>query len=191
MAAIAGDFYGKGRTVLCGPHPELTPQLPGIVANMIVWAANVTSTPNPQSAGTAYLSLIASAAGTVKSSYEKNKVLPSYVTINGTQISMPQFLYLLTKGIVNINSSNYSSIKIKDVTAPKSPSGTNKSGKINKSVYVTLAKNVATYINNNGRAPNYQKTTLGKISFTKLVYMYSKIVKFYKTYNRLPKYVSI
>lgn len=187
MAAIVGDFYGKGRTVLCGPHPELKPQLPGIVANMIVWAATTT----PQPAGTAYLSQIANAAGTVKSSYEKNKALPSHVTINGEQISMPKFMYLLTKGIININSSNHSLIKMKEVSAPNAPSGTNKSGSIKKSSYLILANNVITHINKYGRAPNYQTTALGKISYTKLVYMYSKIFKFYKTYNRLPNYVTM
>jgi glutamine amidotransferase-like uncharacterized protein len=191
MAAIVGDFYGKGRTVLCGPHPELAPQLPGIVANMIVWAANITSSPNPESTNTAYLSQIASAAGTVKSQYEKNKELPSYVTINGNQLSMSQFIYLLAKGIVNVNSGNFSSIMIKTVNAPTAPSSTYKSGNINKSTYLALTKSLLTYINKYGRAPNYQTTTLGKISYTRLVYMYSKIMKFYKTNYRLPNFVTI
>lgn len=41
MAAIVGDFYGKGRTALIGPHPELVPKSPGIVAKLIVWASNL------------------------------------------------------------------------------------------------------------------------------------------------------
>lgn len=190
MAAIVGDFYGKGRTVLCGPHPELSPQLPGIVANMIVWAANITSSPNPPS-NTVYLSGITNAAGTVKSQYEKNKTLPTNLTINDNQISMPQYLYLVAKGILNVNSNNFSTITIKSVNSPTAPSGTNKSGQISKSTYLVLAKNLITYINKYGKAPNYQTTALGTISFTKLVYMYSKIMKFYKANNRLPNYVSM
>ncbi len=38
--AIVGDYYGKGRTVLSGVHPELTPQHPEILINLIKWAAN-------------------------------------------------------------------------------------------------------------------------------------------------------
>lgn len=191
MGAIVGDFYGNGRTVLCGPHPELSPQLPGIVASMIVWAANITSTPNPQTNNTASLSQIATAAAAVKSSYEKNKTLPSNVTINGNQVSMSQFIYLLAKGMVNINSGNLSSVTIKNVTAATAPSGTSKSGNISKSSYLALAKSLINYINTNGRSPNYQTTSLGNMSFTKLVYMYSKIISFYKTNSRLPNYVSM
>jgi hypothetical protein len=40
--AIVGDPYGKGRTVLSGPHPELTPQNPNILAKLIAWTAKVT-----------------------------------------------------------------------------------------------------------------------------------------------------
>ncbi len=51
MAAIVGDYFGEGRTVLIGPHPELDPQSPDIVDNLIVWAAaftpNSDTTPPP------------------------------------------------------------------------------------------------------------------------------------------------
>ncbi len=42
-AAIIGDYYGNGRTVLSGVHPELTPQQPIILANLILWADNIKS----------------------------------------------------------------------------------------------------------------------------------------------------
>lgn len=38
-AAIIGDTYGSGRVVLSGPHPELSPQKPAMLAKMIIWAA--------------------------------------------------------------------------------------------------------------------------------------------------------
>ena len=40
--AIVGDNYGKGRSVLSGPHPELQPQNPVILSKLIAWAAKVT-----------------------------------------------------------------------------------------------------------------------------------------------------
>ena len=43
-AAIIGDYYGQGRTVLSGVHPELEPQHPEMMADLILWAANVTPT---------------------------------------------------------------------------------------------------------------------------------------------------
>ena len=41
--AIVGDTYGKGRSVLVGPHVELSPQNPFLLAKMIIWAANKKS----------------------------------------------------------------------------------------------------------------------------------------------------
>lgn len=41
-AAIVGDHYGEGRSVLSGVHPELTPQHAEMLINLIVWAYNGT-----------------------------------------------------------------------------------------------------------------------------------------------------
>ena len=37
--AITGDTYGSGRVVLSGPHPEIYPNKPEMLARMVVWAA--------------------------------------------------------------------------------------------------------------------------------------------------------
>ncbi len=39
-AVIVGDYYGNGRAALSGVHPELQPQHPEILTNLIIWAAN-------------------------------------------------------------------------------------------------------------------------------------------------------
>lgn len=188
QAAIVGDKYGYGRVVLCGPHPELTPQYPSIIADLIVWAANKT-TPDPTDVVS--ISQLCSAAATVKSEYEKNQTLPTSITINNNEISMSQYLYLLAKGIVNLYKGNTSSITVKNANPASAPSGTYTSGIIEKIPYVNHANSLVYYINIYGKAPNYQRTTLGKIPFSKLVYMYSKIVNFYRTHNRLPNYVTM
>jgi glutamine amidotransferase-like uncharacterized protein len=38
-AAILGETYGNGRILLSSPHPEIEPQNPQLLANMIRWAA--------------------------------------------------------------------------------------------------------------------------------------------------------
>lgn len=38
MGAIVGDTYYNGRAVLLGPHLELYPQYPGIIAKLILWS---------------------------------------------------------------------------------------------------------------------------------------------------------
>lgn len=39
--AIVGDYYGSGRTVLSGPHPELQPTNSSLLAKMVLWSAHV------------------------------------------------------------------------------------------------------------------------------------------------------
>lgn len=187
MGAIVGDYYGKGRVVLSGPHPELDPQFPDIVANLVVWAANVVSTPT----NTVTMDQLGTAAASVKTYYETNKALPNYVTINSQQITMPQFIYLLATGTVQANSGITTPITVKSVNTAPAPSGTFTAGNIQKSEYVQLATTLTTFINSNGRVPNYISTSLGKIPYAKAVYMFSKIMSYYKTYGRLPNYVSM
>ncbi|MCX7918333.1 MAG: BPL-N domain-containing protein [bacterium] len=45
--AIVGDTYGSGRTILCGPHPELSPQKPELVARLTAWAGKAIDTQIP------------------------------------------------------------------------------------------------------------------------------------------------
>src|SRR5690606_34248939 len=116
----------------------------------------------------------------VKNYYESHsKTLPTSVTINSTSYTIPQLLYLLATGTVNINTGNLDPITVINVNPAPSPSGSIKTGNIQKSQYVSLAQGIQSFINTNGRAPNYQKTTLGNMPFKYLVYMYSKIINYY------------
>lgn len=126
-ADILGDTYGNGKTVLIGFHPELSPQYPDIIAKLIVWATKTS--------GTVTLDQTASAASSVKNFYDTNNRLPNYVTISGQQITMPQFLYLLTTGTLEVNSGYTASITVKKVNPATSPLETTKSGNIQKSEY--------------------------------------------------------
>lgn len=183
--AIIGDYYGKGRSVLVGPHPELDPQYPDIVAKLILWAAN------PTTSTTTTTNQIATTASTVKTFYETNKRLPNYVTLSNQQVTLPQYLYLLAKSTIQANSGSTTPITISKVNPASAPTGNFKSGNIMKSEYLSIAQSLITFINTNGRAPNYVTTSLGKMSYNTTVYFFSKIMSFYKTNNRLPNYVSI
>lgn len=186
--AIVGDTYGSGRTVLSGPHPELAPQNPTLLAKMIIWASNVGSS-TPTTSFT--MSQINAAAKTVKTYMETNKKMPSYVTISGTKVTMPQFLKLLTSDLMNVNSGSKSSITLTSTAAPGSTVNTVKTGNIQKSEYLKIASSINSFINTNKRAPSYASSTLGKIGFGSMVYMFSKIMVYYSTNGRLPSYVSM
>lgn len=51
-AAIVGDYYGEGRTVLSGVHPELSPQNAKMLVDLIIWAYNGTYENNSTSTET-------------------------------------------------------------------------------------------------------------------------------------------
>ena len=149
------------------------------------------------SATTAYTSVsftssqINDAASRVKTFIDTNHRLPGYVTISTTQVSLPQFLQLLTDNLININSGLVTSVTMKNVNNPSNPVETISSGNIYKSDYITIAQTIKTAIANNGAAPDYVNTTLGKMRYESLIYTLSKILSYQNTNQRLPIYVSV
>ncbi|HEY0196376.1 MAG TPA: pseudomurein-binding repeat-containing protein, partial [Methanobacterium sp.] len=87
-----------------------------------------------------------------------------------------------------INKNNKKPISVTAVGKAPYPRGIYTTGELYN--YLSIAKKIQTFINKKKRAPNYAQTTLGKISFSKLVYMYSKVINFYGKQKRLPKYVA-
>ncbi len=187
-AAIVGDYYGKGRTVLSGPHPELSSNLPTYVSKLIYWAAGV-SEPTPTTSLTP--NQVADAANRVKVFYETNKRLPNYVTTPAGQITMPNFLNLLVSATTQVNSGSIAGIKVINVNNPTRPSGSIKKGNIQKSEFLNIANRIKSFISTNSRAPNFVSTSLGNLSYNSAIYMFSKVMAFYSTNKRLPNFVSM
>jgi hypothetical protein len=106
---------------------------------------------------------------------------------------MPQFLKLMVQNILNINNGINASVTLETFDDPKSPTSTETvtNGNLTSSEYVTLAKQINTYINKYGITTSSATSTLGKINFNNLVYTFSKILTFINTNDQLPSYVSI
>ncbi|MTK64772.1 MAG: pseudomurein-binding protein [Methanobacterium sp.] len=136
-------------------------------------------------------SQIGAASSKVKSYYEQNNKLPSYVTINNHKVTMPQFLQLISDDIYQLSNKKTTSITLKNVTAPSKPVENLKTGQLTKTQYINLAKNTRSYIYSTGKAPNNENSSLGTIKFQNLVYSFSKILAFQTANNRLPNYVSV
>ena len=136
-------------------------------------------------------SQINTAAASVTNFVQTNHRLPNYVTISTHQVTMPQFLQLITANLLNINKGLNTPVTLKTVTSPVNTTETVKSGNILKSEYLTLAQTIQTSISSTGKAPSYVNSSLGKIKFDNLVYSYSKILNFQNTNQRLPNYVSV
>jgi len=135
---------------------------------------------------------IRNAASKVKVYIESYKKLPDYVQVGTRQVTMPQFLNLLTAGLLKVKSGlTSSSVTLKSVGSPMKPTQSLKTGNIYKTEYILLAGRIASFINSNGKAPNYSSSTLGKIQYESLVYMYSRIMNYYGTKKILPNYASM
>jgi len=80
---------------------------------------------------------------------------------------------------------------VKTIAKAPNPNENVKTGTLTKSEYVTLAGKITTFINTNGRLPNFITTSKGKMNPDNLIYTYAKITAFYKTNNRLPNTVSV
>ncbi len=79
------------------------------------------------------------------------------MTINGTVVSMSQFLQLATTASLNLDSSLYTSIMLKSYNAATSPSETvTTNGTIADTDYINLANDIISYMYTNGKAPDYR-----------------------------------
>lgn len=138
---------------------------------------------------------ILAAAASVKRFIEKYEKLPSKVTLHSTlgtsTVDMPTFLYLLSKGLVNVNSKNSDPIRVIDYNNPSNPSETVKSGSISKTEYIKIANNILNSMKAKGAATDSASSSLGSIPYKNLIYTYCKIIYYYDIHGVLPSTVSI
>ena len=134
---------------------------------------------------------ISVAATNVKNFINTNKKLPNYVTIGNIEVLMPDFMYLLVTGVLEINKNMMLTIVGKTVGAADiSTSNFTIGANLQKIEYLNVAQSIQSFINSNSRAPNYATTSIGTLSFNDLLYNFSLILDFYNLNKRLPEYLT-
>jgi len=109
----------------------------------------------------------------------KNKKFPNFVTIAGYKFSMPEYMYLLSKTIVNKYNKKTNQITVKyNIKNPASPSGVNIKGKLTKKQYYTLARNVIKFTDKNKQAPNFVTSKLGRMQYQTVLFILNRAVYF-------------
>jgi hypothetical protein len=134
---------------------------------------------------------VVNSADIVRNNVETNHTVPNTIKVADQDTTSAQYLYLLSSAVININKGNTTPVTLKNVSAPTNPSETIISGSLTKTEYLSIANKIVTFVNTNGRLPNYVSTSLGNMRYENLVYYYSKILSFYKTNNRLPNTVAV
>ena len=105
-----------------------------------------------------------------------------------------QVLYILAKAIVMINSNQQGNIPIKSIKSASSPEGTVTSATIAQSDYINIATRTYTWIDNNGRSPNYIGITnpgQPDLSPTTTLNLFTKVLSQYNSTGQLPQSVTI
>lgn len=138
-------------------------------------------------------SQILAASNSVYKHINKYNKLPNYVTIAGYKFSMPEFMYLLSKTIVNKYKKIKSSIVVKyDVKNPTKPTGNTIKAKMNSRHYYKYANNVVNYIVKNNKVPNYVSTSWGRMQYQTAIYSFSKLLQWsYHHGSKLPSSLTV
>ena len=148
----------------------------------------------PTSTVSVSMNSIISGAKTIKAYYESKGELPDSVKLTEGTFTMPEFLYLMSKAIVQLGNSKTGAIDaiigVQDASST-TPANIN-SQQLLKADYLDLANRVANYISNNNQAPSYASSTVGNIVYTELVDSFSRIIAFYSNNDKyMPNYVTI
>lgn len=98
-------------------------------------------------------------ATTVKNYIDKNKKLPSTVTINKVKYTWPQIWYILSYAVNNLGKSL---TKVPNVKRCTKANGIVINEKITSSDYKDQAKRILQYMKQNGKAPNFVTTVKSK-----------------------------
>lgn len=98
-------------------------------------------------------------ATTVKNYIDKNKKLPSTVTINKVKYTWPQIWYILSYAVNNLGKSL---TKVPNVKRCTKANGKVINEKITSSDYKDQAKRIFQYMKQNGKAPNFVTTVKSK-----------------------------
>ncbi|WP_156929618.1 Ig-like domain-containing protein [Methanobrevibacter wolinii] len=173
------DYYGTNK------------QLPSYVT---VKYNSKTTTPTSSTTVSSFtVNQIVTAARTVRAYYAANGKLPSTVTIGSVKVSLSQFLYYESRAISQLNSGNTANIAIvRSLSEPSSPnSGDSVNGRLTKSAYVDSATRTYKFILNYNQGPNYSTTTVGRVSYNRLIEVFSVVLDYYGTNKQLPSYVTV
>jgi hypothetical protein len=136
---------------------------------------------------------ILTAAQTVNNYIETNKTLPTTITIGTTTINMAQFLYLATTATTQLNNGKptTTTITLGDYTLPNTSNEQLTTELLFKEDYVDFARRIAEFIEGNNVAPIYGYANIGQVGYQSQIYIYSRILTYYKTNNVLPSNIVV
>ncbi|MDR2967854.1 MAG: transglutaminase-like domain-containing protein [Methanobacteriaceae archaeon] len=122
----------------------------------------------------------------------KNEKLPETIKILNKNYSTEQFLYLMSKTVINKKENLKNNITIKyNIKEAKTPSGSNIKGNIYfKEMYI-YSKSIIGFIDKNNRVPNYVKTNLGNMQYETVIFTFSQFLSKTDSNGKLTNKITI
>ena len=167
---------------------KIIPIILGLIMILSIGASAAATANSTTNYSTTQIIQMASA---VKYNVEHKYTLLNNVTIGDTQITNPEFLYILTTATKNAANNNKSVIAFKTVSKAAAPIETTTGGTLTKAQYLAIADQINSYVRANGKLPDYVNTTIGTMKYSSLEYMFSKVMAYYGTNKVLPNTVSV
>jgi len=133
---------------------------------------------------------IATTAMQVKIFVEGNLILPTLITINGVVVNQAQFLDLLTQAAIKIKNNDNSVTYLQKVNLPTYNYENMISGNMALNDILILAQRIKSYIDTNRIAEGSFSSSLGDISFTSQIYLFSRLMDYYNSKKTLPSSIT-
>jgi hypothetical protein len=133
---------------------------------------------------------IATTAMQVKIFAEGNLILPTLITISGVVVNQAQFLDLLTQAAIKIKNNDNSVTYLQKVNLPTYNYENMISGNMALNDILILAQRIKSYIDTNRIAEGSFSSSLGDISFTSQIYLFSRLMDYYNSKKTLPSSIT-
>ena len=133
---------------------------------------------------------IVAASKTLRKYVETNANLPATVSVNGVNVNITAFAYLMAKSVINVNNGQTPNVEVVPVNPSYSNNGlTSLKANIYKDAYIDMTNKLIAYVEANHALPNYIETNVGSLSPNLYTFALSKALDFYSTDSYLPSYI--
>jgi hypothetical protein len=152
--------------------------------------SNITennTTENYSAAGPAVLTKtqILDAGKQVANFIEKNKRLPNTVTTGNVTFTIAQFAYVSSAFIAGASEVDLFDVDLQKYWILRL------STSFTTAQYTDMAKRTSSFMASNKITPSYVGSAKGNVDFYNMVYVYSKVLRYYKDYGKMPSTVSL
>lgn len=138
---------------------------------------------------------ITATAEGVKNNIEIYGNIPDTVNVAGNNYLVSQFADVMIRTVLQLDPNqkviNYNDITNRPVNLPETSIESLKEGKLLLADYVDLADRLYGFINGNMKLPTYGNTSLGQMSWQNIIYVFARILAFYKNNNYMPAYAVV